>query len=64
MVQCSFVIIWKKNTAAVMPGHLPLLDRANKIRKDSCMKNFHSRLAAAILSAALLVTVLPAGVLA
>lgn len=63
MVQYSFVIIWKKNTAAVMPGHL-LLDRANKIRKDSCMKNFHSRLAAAILSAALLVTVLPAGVLA
>lgn len=64
MVQYGFVIIWKKNTAAVMPGHLPLLDRANKIRKDSCMKNFHSRLTAAILSAALLVTVLPAGVLA
>ena len=64
MVQYSFVIIWKKNTAAVMPGHLPLLDRANKIRKDSCMKNFHSRLTAAILSAALLVTVLPTGVLA
>lgn len=64
MVQYGFVIIWKKNTAAVMPGHLPLLDRANKIRKDSCMKNFHSRLAVAILSAALLVTVLPAGVLA
>lgn len=64
MLQYNFVITWKKLAAAAMPGHLPLLHRGNDVRKDLRMKNFHRRLAAALLSAVLLATVLPTGVLA
>ena len=58
MLQYNFVIAWKKLAAAAMPGHLPLLHRGNDVRKDLRMKNFHRRLAAALLSAVLLATVL------
>ena len=64
MIQYNSVINWKKIEAVALLGCLQLLDKTDKIRKDSCMKNFHRRLAAALLSAALLATVLPTGALA